>query len=97
MGTEKKNLNDLGSNDQNVECIETDSDELNEEILLNRLLIMGDNHSNLYDQKQNILLYIAGFVVKKISAKVFCIFCKISLVRVKTDRNNYSHNAICRY
>jgi hypothetical protein len=47
--------------------------------------------SNLYDQKLNILYYIAGFVVKKISPKVFCIFCKNSLLKMRLD-HNYGHN-----
>jgi hypothetical protein len=46
---------------------------------------------NLYDQKSNRLYYIAGFFVKKISPKVFCISCKKSLLKMRVD-HNYGHN-----
>lgn len=54
-------------------------------MLLNKTSIMNNDGSNLYDQKLNILYYIAGFVVRTISQKVFCISCKKSLLK-KTNR-----------
>lgn len=86
----KVHLTESDINNQEFECVENNYDELGDEMLLNKISIMDSNSSNLYDQKLNILYYIAGFVVKTISPKVFCISCKKSLLKKQTD-HNYGH------
>jgi len=84
-------LTESDVSDQGIESIENNCDELGDEMLLNKISIMNKDSSNLYDQKLNILYYIAGFVVRTISQKVFCISCKKSLLQKQTD-HNYVHN-----
>jgi len=87
----KVHLTESDVSDQGIESIENNCDELGDEMLLNKISIMNNDSSNLYDQKLNILYYIAGFVVRTISQKVFCISCKKSLLQKQTD-HNYVHN-----
>jgi len=47
---------------------------------------MNNDSSNLYDQKLNILFYIAGFVVKKCHQKSSVFPAKKSLLK-KTNRS----------
>lgn len=75
---------------QEVECIENNSNDPGDEILLHKISNMDCIISNLYDQKLNILFYVAGFVVKQITPKVFCITWEKSLLLMRTN-NYYSH------
>lgn len=63
-------------------------DEIDEEVL-NRSILLNSTNSIVDDAKSNILYYITGYVVKKVSQHIDCDSCIVSLMSPHFREHNY--------
>jgi len=72
----------------NIVCNIDNVDEIDEEVL-NRSTLLNSTNSIVDDAKSNILYYITGYVVKKVSLHIDCNSCIESLISPNSREHNY--------